>query len=351
MKIVHLPYNYGSAITALKYAEEKLGATSSVLAHQNKFIEKPDHILSRMPWKNPLNWLYFIKARNADILVFNGGSSLIDPPLTKIFLCDLPFYKKVPHKAVIFQGSDIRIHYPEAIIESRIHELSLGRKLSDGTPNGLISKFEIERKTRRVEKFGKHVDRFLYFNPDLSNILPSSARFVPYPIWQSEKTNVPKNLYDGSRPLRVLHTSTNRVLKGTGLIELALRTAKTISNIDVKILVRTDKKSVFDAMNWADVLVDQMCLGWYGAQAAEALELGLPVFCNINQKAFDELFPNYLDKMTGFINTDHKNLPDSISNLSADPEQYRLLSQAARNFVKDVHDPRKSVEIAYGDWL
>ncbi len=348
-KILHLPYNQGNISTCLRVGEQAFKAQSTLASAPNIYAENSDITLSVAPWLSWRSVGVFINALQMNVLLFNYGSSLIDPPWRKHFLLDLPFYPKRIKKAMIFQGSDSRIAYPEAVLESREMEKTLGYTLSRTTADGLIPEAQIERKLARINKISSYVDRVFYVNPDLAAALGDDAEFMPYPVLlppSSASSSVASR-----KPMRVLHLSTNRVLKGTGLIEAALKQAQKHANIETRILVKTTRAKAIEGIEWADVVIDQMCLGWYGMQAVEALARGKPVLCWLKDEDVLRNLPKYQNMPSGFINVTHDKIAQAIVSLADNPEKRQALSIAGTGFVRDIHDPFTVVKNAYGDWL
>lgn len=347
--IAHLPYNQGNFVACLRRAEETLNAETHLMAYANSFAEAPDRLLTHLKRSR---FQAFKALRRFDIAVFNYGASLFDPPYQNHFLLDLPYYPRRLKTAMIFQGSDIRTHYSSDVMLSRDYELARGTTLTQQTNDGIIPPLEIQRKQARAAKIDAHIDRLFYFNPDLSSSLPPRARFMRYPFDMQNRTAVtapgPASV---NRPLRVLHLSTNRVLKGTGLVERAIAQAKAQVELDEKILVRVPREVAQAALSWADIVIDQLCLGWYGMQALEALSLGKPVLCNINKDDWKKHMPNVSLSETGFVPVTPQNLTETLVRLAEDSDQRAALSAAAPGFVRQSHNALSIVSEAYGDWI
>ena len=82
------------------------------------------------------------------------------------------------------------------------------------------------------------------------------------------------------------------------------------------------------------IVVDQLMLGWYGGFATEAMALGKPVVCFIDEATnpFGERLP--------IIRANPSTLKDQIRRLAAHPELRAQVGREGRRFVQDVHDPR-----------
>lgn len=361
-RIMHLPYNQGNFVPFMQQAEQGLNASSLSAAFTNPFAAPANINLSETRWgvKNKLNT--FLRACKSDIIVFNYGTSLFDTPSRRAFLLDLPLYPKSIKTAMIFQGSDARIDYADTIRQSRAYEISLGHKVNHSTNDGIIHPDEIDLKRKKIAKIDRHIDRLFFFNPDLAKALPDRARFLPYPYSLNphleENPTLGENPAEkvlsagpNKRPIRVLHLSTNRILKGTGLIEKAIKTAQTSVNFDAKICVRVPRAEANSAIDWADIFIDQVGLGWYGIQAVEALAKGKIVFCALDPTHWQQYMPDYVHRPSGIVNVTPETLASKLVEIISDPKTRLELSKAGPQFVKQIHDPIKIVKSAYGDWI
>jgi hypothetical protein len=86
----------------------------------------------------------------------------------------------------------------------------------------------------------------------------------------------------------------------------------------------------------ADLLVDQLRLGWYGTVAVEAMALGRPVLSYIRE---DEPDDNPFGAELPIVRTTPATLVDDLHALSAARERLRDLGVAGRAFVEEHHDP------------
>lgn len=350
-QIFHLPHIHGGFSTALAQGERAIGLKSKVIGEKNIYSAPPDILLSALNLKNPQTVYerykaFRIASSTADIIHFNYGSSLLDPPLRNHFLLDLPFYPKHLRKIMTFQGSDIRMAYAPVMLESRSRERSLGHKLPNNTTGGIISENEVTRKRALSKKIDKHMDCLFALNPDLLTGLPNRTRFLPYPhVLQAASI---QKIRKKDAPLKIVHMATNRVLKGTGLIEYQLSELSRVYNIATRIIVKQPHKVAAAALEWADILIDQVCLGWYGAQAVEALALSKPVLCYLDPAHRRKFLPS---GNIGFIETDHNGIPQALSAFCENPALLEKYGQAGRAFVKDFHDPQKLARYIYKDWI
>jgi glycosyltransferase involved in cell wall biosynthesis len=94
-------------------------------------------------------------------------------------------------------------------------------------------------------------------------------------------------------------------------------------------------KAVYES---ADVFVDQLLVGWYGAAAVEAMSLGKPSVCYLRESDVSWLpFKDSIPVISATCNTIYDALLDLIEN------QHRLkeIGLRSREYVQAVHDPVK----------
>ena len=348
MNIFHIPNNHGGFSSSLATGERALGFETTVISGANPYSAAPDIELPSVGEAGAVKArlkTFFNVRRAADIIHFNSGSSLFNPPFRNKFLLDLPFYRSKTHKIMTFQGSDIRVEYADVMEESRQCEMELGYKLNDNTAGGIIPQDEILRKKALSRKTAKYADKIFTLNPDLLKSLPASAEFLPYPYFVGEPHT--PSIQDVSRPLRIAHLATNRVLKGTGLIEAQLSNLAKWHDIEYRVIVRQPREIAIDAIQWADILIDQVCLGWYGAQAVEALALGKPVLCFLNPQDRQKFLPK---GNTGIINCQHHEIAETLAEFCEDRMRVEHYGTAGMAFVKNFHDSKKVAHQVYRKW-
>jgi hypothetical protein len=188
-----------------------------------------------------------------------------------------------------------------------------------------------EKAAHRALRYG---DRVFYQNPDLRQWLPR-ASFLPYAAVDPAAMR-PESLPEGEE-LIVAHAPTDRVIKGTQhVIDAvdALRDEGVAIRLD---LVEGVKRDVaLERLAAADLLVDQLRLGWYGTVAVEAMALGRPVLSYIRE---DEPEDNPFGAGLPIVRTTSATLVDDLRALTAARDRLRELGVAGRAFVEEHHDP------------
>lgn len=346
-RIYHLPQTHGGLVHSLAAGERALGATPIIIGEPNPYTAPPDIEIAPLTgfksWSERANLISRVR-KDADIIHFNFGSSLLNPPWRKRFLLDLPRYGSRKKKVMTFQGSDIRQRYDPVIEDSRERERSLGHNIDNSTASGAVPSEEVVRKQNLIAKANAHMDRLFAVNPDLLDGLPKRAQYIPYAYEAPPVT--PRQPHKG--PLRITHIATNRVLKGTGLIEAELSELAKHQNIETRIVVKAARSDALAALGWADVVIDQMCIGWYGMQAVEAMAMGKPVLCYLNPDHTEKYMPR---GQTGMTACHHRDIAKTLSKFCDDRSHLAAQSKAARDFAISFHNPKSIAAQIYKDWI
>ena len=281
MNVLHLPTQVGGNSWGLAQAENQIGMHSRVLYKCENWLSYPGDII--LPYSKVKIIELFILLKEFynivgkyDVYHFNFGSTLIDCPMFGLDLFDLPFYKK-KNIFVTYNGSDAR---QREIEDKEFMQLS-GEKQDVLYSNSK----EREWKKKRINKFKKYGARFFALNPDLMKYLPDTTIFLPYTIPQWYDIEEYPKKKGPKEKLTIVHAPTNRNIKGTELIIKAIENLKKeyINKIE---FILVEGLSHFDALKRyvkADIIIDQLRIGWYGAFAVEAMKMRRPVVAFINE--------------------------------------------------------------------
>jgi glycosyltransferase involved in cell wall biosynthesis len=133
----------------------------------------------------------------------------------------------------------------------------------------------------------------------------------------------------------VLHVPTDRRIKGTRWIEAGVaRAAAAEPRLEWRLLEHAPWSQVRQAMAEADVIVDQVFLGWYGLVAVEAMALGKPVVGFVRE----DLEPRAHALGLPLVRCTKDDVGDAVLALARDPARRRALGEAGREFALRVHD-------------
>ncbi len=292
MKVIHFPSSVAGNSWGLSRGERSLGLQSDVLVlYQNRFRYPADRFIFR---KTPGNFISKLAKRlcipviikeiystrnNYDVFHFNFGTSLLDMWMFGLPLLDLPLYKNKGKIVVTFNGCDARQKYPtiDRTRFSACHNDRCSRLCNTGI-FGIINR-------KRIAKFDIYADAIFALNPDILYFLPKRARFLPYtvPQWSQIKTLPYKSV---DKKIKIAHAPTNRATKGSDIILDALQKAikKYGNSVEIILVENLPHAKALELYEQADMVIDQIVVGFYGVFAVEAMKMGKPVMAFIRKE-------------------------------------------------------------------
>lgn len=339
MKILHAPHVVAGNAFSLSRAERELGHRSDVLAlYRGSYNFPADTLLdlsSRPRWrKRQIILTYLLKAYlTYEVFHFNFGQTLFhwyEKP--EKLLSDLIWLRNRGRKVFMtFQGCDVRDRFycTDAYPISACVECDYHAHCNEE------NNAEKRRIARLVEAHANHV---YVLNPDLVRACPS-AEFLPYAsvdprVW----TPLPQN--NGARhAVRILHSPSSRAIKGTHYVLEAIDELKR-RGLDVELMLveNVPWAQVMDYYRQADIVVDQLLVGWYGAFAVECMALGKPVLCYLREQ--DLTCVSFRDEIP-IVRTSPQTLVDDLAALVEDVPRRRELGEQGRAFVETHHNPMR----------
>lgn len=336
MNVLHLPTSVGGNSFGLSRGERRLGLNSDVLLSRQNWLNYEYDLCLYLDDRNFLDRLYqsFKTFNNVkgkyDVFHFNYGSSLLDFQKIGLFLLDLPFYPKSAKKVITYNGSDAR----------GVHPVAYWPEL--GCPKqSFYERLAIQLKKNKIKRAAKYVDHIFALNPDLLNYLPEKTQFLPYSIASWDMIDrVDKNILAQSR-IKVVHSPTSRDLKGSIYIIEAMKVlCNRYSFIDFEIIENLPHSVAIEKYKSADLILDQVLIGWYGAFGVEAMKMGIPLAVNIRNE--DLRFIPYemaRDLEHAIINITPFNIEDKLAEIFEAPQMLIQKREAALEYVHKWHDP------------
>ncbi len=328
MRILHAPLDVGGHAAGLAAAERELGHQSDVAVFApGPFGYEVD--IDMRAGANVALPLRFAKRarflrqalRRYDIFHFNFGQTLLQVRALGQVIDELAIVKRAGKTIVVtYQGCDVR-PYESCFCESP--------RCAKESPYRAVAAARVQ----------EHADIVYHLNPDLSAWLPGSS-FLPYAnVDPQELQPVAAAGADDSTAtgeIVVLHAPTNRLVKGTEHVMQAM--AELVEEglpVRLNLLEGVQRRDVTREIARADIVIDQLMLGWYGGFAVEAMAMGRPVLCSIDEGAnpFGDELP--------IVRATPGNLKEQIRALADSPGRRAERGDAGRRFAEDVHDPRK----------
>jgi hypothetical protein len=344
IRVLHGPTAVGGHPTGLAAAERELGLDSTVVT-----IDEPpygysvDRVLAPpgtptvvREWRR---WrAAFAARRDADVVHFNFGSTFgpaaygpearsgasgraFDAYARLVEQRDLTLLRRAGRAIfVTFQGDDVR-------------------------PGGGSDDVS---KRRRAARFEHYAERVYVLNPDLLAHVPS-AEFLPYASVDPRGwTPVPAN---PSGPLRIVHAPSDRARKGTDAVLRAVERARAGgADLELELVEGVSRDEARRALERADVVVDQLIVGWYGGVAVEAMALGKTVLARLERQDLERV-PTAMREELPIVDADEQTLERLLVELSRDRRQtIEELGRRGRAFVERWHDPLEIARRVVADY-
>jgi hypothetical protein len=185
----------------------------------------------------------------------------------------------------------------------------------------------------------KYADRAIFINPDLGRYLPG-ATFLPYASVDVASIE-PRPLPDGETVV-VAHAPTNPLAKGTPHVVAAVEALRAEGvRIELDLITGVTNAEAMERIAKADLLVDQLNIGWYGGVAVEAMALGRPVVCYIEES------DNPYGSALPVIRANPATIKAVLAELVADRDRRASAVANGRSFALREHDPRAIVRRYY----
>lgn len=148
----------------------------------------------------------------------------------------------------------------------------------DDDPERLFKKFKEPAQESYISYISALSDRVFVTDPELQGYVPGSI-VVPRLV------QIPETIE--ARPLRgeypvVLHAPSRRGVKGTGAVLAAVERLKSEGHaFEFRLIEGRSNAETLSAIADADIVVDQLRIGWYGVLAVEGFALGRTVISYI----------------------------------------------------------------------
>jgi hypothetical protein len=239
---------------------------------------------------------FFRSLLRYDVFHFISGETLLTRKLRHL---ELMIYKIVGKKIIMhFVGVDIRSADYIQWKEKNIFQYLQGKDDFRKTERW---------QTKLISDAEKFADYILVSTPDLLELIPS-AHYFPV-LLDVEKFQSELAAFEAtekkSGEIIILHCPTNAAknMKGTVHIDVVLEKIAAESTYNIKLIrpykakegtaytYTASRYELFKLYKEADIVIDQMVIGWYGLLSVEALAAGKEVICYVDKKLKSYLFP------------------------------------------------------------
>lgn len=365
MRVLHCPSTVGGNPQGLSRAERGQGCDSvSWTLTQNHYLYPADRVIcptGGRPLRALLRWWAIGRmVGKFDVVHFNFGSSFAPLRIATAHrgaaarlynrwwsgrweLADVAWAKRRGAViAVTYQGDDARqgdfcrARYP-------VH-------FSHHVPPGYYTPETDEHKRERIRFFDRHADLIYALNPDLLHVLPERAQFLGYASVDPREWT-PVYLPEMPAEPLVVHAPSNRAVKGTAFLLEAVERLKAEGVAFrfqlVEGLAHAEARRLYAS---ADLAVDQLLAGFYGAFAVELMALGKPVICQLNPLDLRRL-PEAMRRELPILHADPGSIYGTLREwLTARKGELRTLGERSRAYVECWHDPVRIAERVVADY-
>lgn len=348
MRILHLPSSIGSNAYNLSLGEKKNGFDSQVLIQDpTMYSNRADIILSpsHVRYGNLLKCLKFCVMNRGkyDVFHYNFGKTLFSTRHMQkwIFGLDVKYFKRKNKViAVTYQGSDAR----QADYCVAHYDTTFYTKEDAAEQKGLS-----DMKRFRIAFFDKHADLIYAINPDLLNMLPERAKFRPYTKLQPKEWVPCFSDYTQKKTV-ILHAPTKQKVKGTEYVNEAVKRLQDEGyEIEYMLLQNIPNAEVISYYKKADLVIDQLLVGWYGGFAVECMALGKPVMCYIRESDL-KYIPQRMREDMPIIKVTKETLYQQLKEMLDHKQDLAEIARKSRAYVEEWHDPEKIAKDILADY-
>lgn len=355
-----MPVVYGRQAWGLSRAERQLGHQSDVVVFEETFSKMPYDRLLFQPGDGLVRqevkrWKFFLHAlRRYDVFHFHFGLKffVLNPRPFKqgdslsaavmrlaywvysLFVGRLDlFVLRLLRKRMFmtYHGDDIRQG-------DRSRELFPVHFVSD-VHVGYYDDYSDRRKRKNAAIFARYCQQLFAISPDLLPMAPAGTTLIRHAGIDPAEWTVPSvSIFSSGRPL-VVHAPSEPNVKGTKYIKAAVDRLK-VRGLEFDFVVIEGMANA-EARGWyekADLIVDQLLLGWYGVLALECMALGKPVISYIRP---EDLSLVQKDLVTDIpvISATPVTIETVLEECLRSPDKMRAVGQASRLFVEKWYRP------------
>lgn len=232
---------------------------------------------------------------------------------------DIPIIRSYGRRVVYrFTGQDLRIK-SQHIERNPYHAYRYGYE----------TKIDEYKQRKYIDFLKENVDKFMVQDLELHEFCPE-ATIVPRSL------NLAKLNFSGpinkDVPL-VVHAPSNPEIKGTPLVRKAVDDLKADGfKFNYREISNLQHKEAMDLYRAADIIVDQLHIGWYGVLAMEGMALGKAVVTYVREDLYEKHTPRI-----PIANANPDTVKNVLRSVITDYELRAELGRDARKFVEDVH--------------
>lgn len=326
MKVLHGLTGAAGQPFILSRGLRKLGIDAdAVLIGPNRFGYVTDIALDNSPTPF-LAASAFLRRRGLDYDIFHmhfrpyfyTSPANLDFPTFADLICLKAAGKRIVYH---FRGSEIRLH--------SVFKEKSPYNYVDENPNNLVGTFP-EATMMRTRAMAEAVaDRVLVSDYELltyvpnATIVPRAIHLDDFPAIGPVNTNVPT----------IVHAPSREQVKGSAHVEAAIeRLRRKGLKFDYRKVKDMSHEEAVAAYRGADIIVDQLRIGWYGVLSVEGMALGKAVVCYIRED-----LKQHLPAPLPLMPATPEDIEARLEELIRDPAKRAAIGAAGRNWVENHH--------------
>jgi hypothetical protein len=344
LKVLHSPVNIGNQPWALSRAERALGCQSDVVVNYGTWVGLPnDKCLSTYGQKSVRNTLKRAAVALSaplryDVLHYYFGRTLMcwdDRGGRDVkWYSDLKLARTLRRRTFMtLQGCDVRL----AGASNARNLVTTCRESACGAYSACVSTYDAQRQWL-IDNVLPELDGVFFLNPELGHFLKGQGKFLPYVTvdWRDFELAPPRE----SGVIKIVHAPSNTGIKGTSLIIAAIEKLKQHYPIELELVTGRTHTEAMEIYKSADLAIDQVLAGWYGAYAVEMMAMGKPVMCYIRDEDLHFVPPRMVDEMA-ILRVHPDRLVEDIGAILDQRSCSVDWSAKSRQYVVEWHDPQK----------
>lgn len=319
MNIIQLPTEIAGQAYLTALGLRAIGHNAANATLQNPYGYKYDLNLAltkRAPFNRTRNpFIFFKLAKEYDVFHYHK-SPFWPKGLDLLYLKkrNIPFF-------VEFWGSDIRIESME----------------KERNPFFTMPPKDSKKQIKRLKFWSSHTDEVIVSDHSMDIFLEPYFKKI-YVVGQRIDTQSITPSYpnpNNKMPL-IVHAPSNNAIKGTKFVEKAIEElGRKKIPFEYKRITNMTNAQAMECYKSADIIIDQLILGSYGIFACEAMALGKPVVCYI-QESLIHTYPKNLP----IINANPNTIQSVLENLLTDGNYRYQSGLKSREFAQEYHDIR-----------
>jgi hypothetical protein len=307
LRVIHSPINVAGGPGAISAGLREIGVESTLLVFNERPFQRGFDVnlelrdtsrLSSIPYNLPkqlraLAWA----VSNFDVFHFHAGLTLAPRRVT------LPLLRR-RHKGIVFQswGSDLR--------RRNASEVSYLRSAGAVIVGSYL--------TRRLAPHGRW--------PEYDVVPPALA----LDDWEPSPT-------EPGEILRIAHAPSKRAVKGTETVLTAVESLRARgAPVELDLIEGVPNAEARLRYAAADVVVDQLRVGWYGMFAIESMALAKPVVVHLDEQTAAETEQAFGLELP-LVRADESSLEDVLAGLVEVRGELPVLGRRSREYVERVH--------------